>query len=230
MTYDNQHPYDGYDPNGTPIDELMKRLMQLQGRIASTISEVERVETEITEKQSQIIQTVDEISLEVFEINNDTGGKTSRIGRLEVTADEINSNVAAIDTRVGAAESSISQNATAITSRVTYSDFNGNNMVSIINQSATSVSIAASKINLTGIGNVSAYLQIGASRNDGSVKEVRFNGVSVIRDNDYGMRIASDELTLESTRISMEANTLDLRDVNTVLWGSNAPSTTARFG
>lgn len=64
MTYETEHPYQAYDPSFNP-DEVMMRLSQLQHRIASTISEVQRVDGVVTENYSEISQTVDEINLEV---------------------------------------------------------------------------------------------------------------------------------------------------------------------
>lgn len=56
----------------------------------------------------------------------------------------------AIAQRVKSAESSITQTATAIESKVSTSDYNGNTIASMINQTATTVAINAAHINLEG--------------------------------------------------------------------------------
>lgn len=55
-----------------------------------------------------------------------------------------------ISTRLSTAESSIKQNATNITSKVSATDYTGKKIASMINQQADNVSISAKKINLKG--------------------------------------------------------------------------------
>lgn len=57
-------------------------------------------------------------------------------------------------------QTQISQNAHEITTKVSSTDYNGNSVVSMINQSATTISISASKIDLTGYVTVT---DLGAS-------------------------------------------------------------------
>lgn len=63
----------------------------------------------------------------------------------------------ALGTRVGTAESNITQNAQAITSKVSSSDYTGANIASLINQSASTVTIAAAHINLIGAVTFNAF-------------------------------------------------------------------------
>jgi len=114
---------------------------------------------------SQISQDVDQISLTVYDPN-------SGIAALNVTAGEISSTVASLDgdfsalsqtvdgisttvydsvNGLGAAWSQIDQNANEITSIVSFTDIDGNAIASKINQTTTTITIAASKIDLTGI-------------------------------------------------------------------------------
>ena len=58
--------------------------------------------------------------------------------------------------RVGTAESTITQNSTAISSKVAQTDYTGNNIASLINQTATTIQIQASKINLVGAVTIGA--------------------------------------------------------------------------
>ena len=56
---------------------------------------------------------------------------------------------------------------TSITSKVSTTDFNGNNIASIINQTATTVAINANKININGVVSANTYFKINT---DGSME------------------------------------------------------------
>ena len=73
----------------------------------------------------------------------------------EILNDGIDSKVSsvtfdALGTRVSTAESTITQHSTDIASKVAQTDYTGNTIASLINQTATTVAIQASKINLAG--------------------------------------------------------------------------------
>lgn len=137
MSYETEHPYQNYDPDWNP-DEVMMRLHQLQNRIASTMSEVERKDGEITEKMSTIEQSVDNIHMDVYESNED-GTFTSKF--------DIYSDL--------------------ISQKVSLTDYNGNTLVSMINQTATTIDIIASRINLFGavsfLSDITSDLGVGSS-------------------------------------------------------------------
>lgn len=95
-------------------------------------------------------------------INNQVTTNTNNITTLTQTAEGLFSTVSShtqqiggLGTRMSTAESSITQNADAITHKVSSSDYTGTNLVSMINQTADTISINAAHINLTGndIGN-----------------------------------------------------------------------------
>lgn len=67
-----------------------------------------------------------------------------------VTETKYQQGINGISTRLGTAESSIKQNATNITSKVSATDYTGKKIASMINQQADDVSISAKKINLKG--------------------------------------------------------------------------------
>jgi phage minor structural protein len=100
-----------------------------------------------------------------------------RLAIREATDSEIKTfeDIPALTTRVSSAETTITQQATAITSKVSTTDFNGNNIVSIINQTATTADIIASKINLVGAVTVLSDI-VG---NLGTITAGMFRGASV---------------------------------------------------
>ena len=67
-----------------------------------------------------------------------------------VTETKYQQGINGISTRLSIAESSIEQNATNITSKVSATDYTGKKIASMINQQADNISISASKINLKG--------------------------------------------------------------------------------
>ena len=163
MTYGTEHPYQQYDPNFKP-DEVMMRLHQLQSRIASTISSVTRVEGDIQEKQSQIYQDMETIQLSVLAIDNKFSGDVTRLeSTITQTAGQIESRVTALDTRIGSAESAITQQAGEISLRVRETDLTGNKVASLINQTATTITIAAHKLDLAGYATFYSLTQPGAT-------------------------------------------------------------------
>lgn len=80
--------------------------------------------------------------------------------------------------RVTTAESNITQNANNISSKVSTTDYTGARIASLINQSASSVTIAAAHINLNGVVTANNYFKINT---DGSMecKKATITGGSV---------------------------------------------------
>lgn len=83
----------------------------------------------------------------------------TRVGNAEISIDGINSEIKlkasketvdALGKRVSTAESSLTVQAEQIQSKVSQTDFNGNTVASLINQTATTVTIQAQKIDLQG--------------------------------------------------------------------------------
>lgn len=132
-----------------------------------------KIDVDVNKKQSQssFEQTNEKFELEVTRIDGDVNGIDTRVSsaELKITDDAIVSavrtstayagdlnskadttTVGSLDTRVSSAESSITQNAGNIASKVSDTDYNGNTIASLINQTATTIDIEASKINLVG--------------------------------------------------------------------------------
>ena len=69
---------------------------------------------------------------------------------LSIEVGQISTRVTNVDSRLGTAESSIVQQVQQITQKVRNTDYNGNTIASLINQTSTTITIQASKINLVG--------------------------------------------------------------------------------
>lgn len=100
------------------------------------------------ETRSRFEQTNDRITMEVEEID-------SSISAFNIKANEITLNVSNLMGRVAGAEASISIQAGQIQSKVAQYDYNGNAIVSMINQTPDSIKLQANKIDIVGIVTVS---------------------------------------------------------------------------
>lgn len=102
--------------------------------------------------------------------------QTGLISKIQQNADAISAEVTRatgkegdLNTAIGANTAAIAVNANAITTKVSTSDYNGNEIVSKINQTATTVDISADKINLNGAVTANNNVQI---LQDGTIKAV----------------------------------------------------------
>lgn len=184
--------------------EFQTQVLAIKRRIPATLSTVvignrlprtlsdalisQRVEIDQNKKQTQsrFEQTNDRITLEVERIDDS-------IATIELQADNIELSVQSIDGRLGTAESNISIQAGQITQKVSYTDYNGNEIASRINQNATTITLDAAKINLLGITNVANDLNIGSSFSDGVTKGIYFRGVGggarIVSGDNFSMRL-----------------------------------------
>ncbi len=113
----------------------------------------------------------------------------------------VNSNIGGLDSRIRSAEGSLSVQAGLISSKVSQSDFTGNTIASLINQSATTVDIIASKINF--VGAVSVLSDITGSL--GNITAGNITGA-----------------TIRGGQFVLDGGTLDLR-LGNIIWGNNVP-------
>ena len=87
--------------------------------------------------------------------------QTAYSSQVKIFKDSINAKVSQTDFNtlgqtVGQHTTAIQQNAQDITSKVSSTDYTGNNIASLINQTATTIAIQANKINLVGAVTISA--------------------------------------------------------------------------
>jgi hypothetical protein len=186
------------------INNLMDTVMKLRKELEfvlhhlddENIPSLAGIKGDIKNNYTKIEQTDSAIVLMAADVS---GNKAA----IELNSNSINlkANQSAVDNltgRVVSAESSIDINASGISSKVSKTDYTGNTITSLINQSATTVDIEASKINLNGIttmsglARVSDVLQLGLSSQDG---KVRFgSGVEIFTGGLY----SNDDLVLDA--------------------------------
>lgn len=142
------------------------------------------VTAELGKVKASIKNMGNEIRMEVEEVGKSLAGLAVQVGEVEIYAEQIDQSVAALNVkadnisfsvtdlsgRLGNAESTLSIQAGQISSKVEQRDYNGNTIASLINQTASAVSIDASKINLTGYVTISSLDSPGAvTINEGNI-------------------------------------------------------------
>ena len=139
--------------------EVGKNAIWTRSRIEQTNEQitlaVERFTGEILEAYSLIELTADSIRSEVDSKVTDINGQitlaNSSITQLsnQITS-VVNTTIPGIDGRLNTAESTITQQSNLIASKVSQADYNGVMMMSLIEQTPSSLKFSASKINLVG--------------------------------------------------------------------------------
>ena len=178
------------------------------------------------ETRSRIEQTNERITMEVERIDES-------IATLQIEADNIQLSVQSLDSRLGNAEAQLVIQANQIEQKVSYSDYNGVEIVSRINQTPTTVTIEAEKINLDGITRVNSALWVGAPGDYATAKAVNFRSgasISVLAGSDHlymdsmGQIFIYAGLGVQFSTPDGAGATVDLSTARQVIYGSNAPS------
>ena len=146
----------------TDITKALQDIIDIQGDIDAIESFDSTVSSFMTNTDSEITSLKGRTSS--LETTMGTKVDTSTFNTLSQTVDTNTSNITtlttttnSLGTRMTQAESDITQNAQAITTKVSTTDFTGQNMMSLINQDASSVTISASKVNLNGAVTFSSF-------------------------------------------------------------------------
>ncbi|ARA98625.1 phage tail protein [Geobacillus thermodenitrificans] len=184
------------------------------------------IEENKKETRSRIEQTNERITLEVERIDES-------IATLQIEADNIQLSVQSLDSRLGNAEAQLVIQANQIEQKVSYSDYNGVEIVSRINQTPTTVTIEAEKINLDGITRVNSALWVGAPGDYATAKAVNFRSgasISVLAGSDHlymdsmGQIFIYAGLGVQFSTPDGAGATVDLSTARQVIYGANAPS------
>lgn len=142
---------------------------------------VERFDGELIEAYSFIELTADgirqEVGNEFTRIDGVIAAANASITTIagEISAKAERSEVSALGNRVWTAEQSISALDGSISNKVSYTDYTGETIASLINQTAGSVKIKANNIELDGITTVARQLNIGGAGVTGR-RDLYFDG------------------------------------------------------
>lgn len=224
--------------------ELRTEMTQHVTNINTDMGSMEtRLSSSISQTAAQIRA---EVRSEVTTLNNGIGSVKEDVSRLEITASGIQSTVTSHSTQIGglntqmsSAQSSITQLSNQITSKVSYTDYTGSTIISMINQDPYSVTIDAQKINMNGAvmvnGSIEGSTDIRVNRDaiignnltlgaDGwGTKSVNFGSGSNITYN-------GSYLELSSPNVRLNGTSNEINGYNTILGTLNVPSTTNLIG
>lgn len=224
--------------------ELRTEMTQHVTNINTDMGSMEtRLSSSISQTAAQIRA---EVRSEVTTINSGINTVKEDVSRLEITASGIQSTVTSHSTQIGglntqmsSAQSSITQLSNQITSKVSYTDYTGSTIISMINQDPYSVTIDAQKINMNGAvmvnGSIEGSTDIRVNRDaiignnltlgaDGwGTKSVNFGSGSNITYN-------GSYLELSSPNVRLNGTSNEINGYNTILGTLNVPSTTNLIG
>lgn len=249
---------DGYDTRAlfeVTNDRITASVESINGQIATLTIESNQIKTSVVDLEnnlsSKITQTASsirsEVEAQVTTINGNIATTNYNVSMVNQKADEIRSTVSSqstsisnLGTRVSSAESTISQQSWQISQKVSQTDYNGNTIASLINQTAYSVKIRAANIDLQGAVmvdgsiegstdiriNRDAYignnLNLGVSSGWGT-KSVNFGSGSNITYN-------GSYLELSSLNVRLNGTNNEMNGYNTIYGTLNIPYTTNLVG
>ena len=166
------------------------------------------------------------LSITVGGISTTVSNHTGQISTINQTVSGIQSTVSSHTTTIGTHTSQITQMSNNISSIVSFTDVTGDQIASKINQTATTISLSASKIDLTGItriydpANTAKYAEFTGNQltlvGTGSKSLIFSNKASISANDTY------DSLMLGSIgSIYLSATLLQLDDIGGISWGAN---------
>lgn len=143
-------------------DDLRSELSITATQIRSEVTgHVTRLDGLIENANSSITQTANSIRSEVAsEITALDGRITTANSSITQLSNRVTTEVYQLDSTMGSLSAQLDVQAGAIISKVEKADYNGTALVSMINQSAGSVSINANAINLNGVTNLNGLAQV----------------------------------------------------------------------
>lgn len=159
-------------------------------------SKIEQTEDRITLEVEELEKSIATIELKADNISLSVNNRiTGEMASINIRADQIQSTVTSqgysidgLGSRVGTAESSITQQAWQISQKVSTTDYNGNTIASLINQTSTTIDIQASKINLVGAVTVLSDLS-------GNLGTITSGNINIKEDIYMGRRLYFSDMT-----------------------------------
>jgi hypothetical protein len=181
-------------------EELADVKQELTGNMDETKkvfqSKFEKTDDRITLEVTQLNQSIAAIEVKADNISLSVNNRiTNEVAAIKVRANQIQSTVSAqnvsignLNNRIGSAESSITQQSWQISQKVSTTDFNGNRIASLINQTSTTISIQASKINLVGAVRVLSDIS-------GNLGTIHAGNIRIKEDIHMGRRLYFSDMT-----------------------------------
>jgi phage minor structural protein len=174
-------------------EELSEVIEEHKKEYKSAITQTDSRITLEVEKLNKSIATVDvkadQISLSVSNrITNEVAAINVRANQIQSKVSAQNVSIGNLNNRIGSAESSIKQQSWQISQKVSTTDYNGNTIASLINQTSTTISIQASKINLVGAVRVLSDIS-------GNLGTIHAGNIRIKEDIHMGNRLYFSDMT-----------------------------------
>ncbi|MEK3726829.1 MULTISPECIES: hypothetical protein [unclassified Lysinibacillus] len=248
---------EGYDTRAlfeVTNDRITASVEAINGEIATLTIESNQIKTSVVDLEnnlsSKITQTANsirsEVEAEVTTINGNIATTNYNVSMVNQKADEIKATVSSqstsisnLGTRVTSAESTISQQSWQISQKVSQTDYNGNTIASLINQTATSVKIQAQNIDLYGAvminGSIEGSTDIRVNRdayigNNLYLGTSGWGGKSVNFGGGNGIYYNGEQMTFSAPYLNFDSVNSTLNGYNTIYGTLNVPSTTNLSG
>lgn len=183
-------------------DENIPSLAGIKGDIKGNHTLIEQSDsaiallaTDVNQNKASITVNSEQVALVATDANNNKAA-------IEVNSSNINlkANQTTVDNlngRIASAESSISLNSDSIISKVSKSDYHGQEIISKIEQTSSSIVLSANKIDLDGIVRVANVIDVGSRSEYGKIYLT--NGVSISAHDDGGYINA--DMTIDAYRL-----------------------------
>lgn len=159
----------GNEYRKTQVDAVNQRISMLNGRTNTIIANIDEFSVTLTEVKTETQKNTSDIKVVGSRVST---AETKIAQNAEQIALKANlTTVESIENRVSSAESSIILNANEISLKVSQTEYNGNTISSLINQTATSIQIQADKINLQGNVSVKGEFETNYGNNTVKIQE-----------------------------------------------------------
>ncbi|MFJ7646943.1 phage tail protein [Lysinibacillus sp. NPDC097279] len=174
-------------------EELSEVIEENKKEYKSAITQTDSRITFEVEKLNKSIASIDvkadQISLSVSNrITNEVAAINVRANQIQSTVSAQNVSIGNLNNRIGSAESSITQQSWQISQKVSTTDYNGNTIASLINQTSTTINIQASKINLVGAVRVLSDIS-------GNLGTIHAGNIRIKEDIHMGNRLYFSDMT-----------------------------------
>ncbi|MDF2605896.1 MAG: hypothetical protein K0S34_86 [Bacillales bacterium] len=132
------------------IEQTNERITLEVQSVNESISTINVEFGQITLEVEQLGQSISSINLDLDSINLSVEQLNTSVSSIDLELDNITLMVSALDSDLGQVESQLSIQANQISTKVSATDYTGANIVSMINQTASTIKIEAAHINLVG--------------------------------------------------------------------------------
>ena len=147
------------------IEGINSRLVDADGKFSLIEQDLDSITLAVGNAQGDISS----LQITASGIQTQVTNQSGQISTINQTVSGIQTTVASLNTDVGSFYSQITQLDNEISSIVSFTDVTGNQIASRINQSATTITLEADKIDLLGITEVSDRLYVGGRDYNGRI-------------------------------------------------------------